>query len=79
MRPKGFRKFCQGANKQRKSDVSHEPEHARFTIFADPRIVSSLTPSQPVYKKLSATGGHAKVKQIRAIGKQPLLQPNIIR
>src|ERR1700688_1507009 len=28
-------------------------------VFADPRIVSSLTPSQPVYKKLSATGGHA--------------------
>src|ERR1700683_3443189 len=30
---KGFRKFCQWANKQRKSDVSHERQHARFTIF----------------------------------------------
>src|ERR1700722_1949227 len=30
---KGFRKFCQWANKQRKGDVSHERQHARFTIF----------------------------------------------
>ena len=28
-------------------------------FLQDPRIVSSLTPSQPVYKKLSATGCHA--------------------
>src|ERR1700677_4760808 len=25
--------FARGANKQRKSDVSHERQHARFTIF----------------------------------------------
>jgi hypothetical protein len=28
-------------------------------FFANSRILSSLTPSQPVYEKLSAMGGHA--------------------